>query len=147
MSVAKHPCGREGQPITVYTNSFEILHLPTKNILCMMVRSPWCSLFSDLTDPHVIISSWQVWSLNSIHLNANDLIVIEPELRNHKHANEIIDRLQNHMDPNIFTPKAVCNGKAILFACHRLCLFRGASLSEQSKILTSCFEVHCGHVG
>lgn len=39
---------------------------------------------------------------------------------------EILDRLQNHTKPQGFTPKAVYDGKAILFASHQLRLRRSS---------------------
>jgi hypothetical protein len=47
--------------------------------------------------------------------------------KNFHHAQEIIDRLQNRTNPQVFTPKAVYDSKAILFAFRELCLSGGAS--------------------
>jgi len=54
-------------------------------------------------------------------------VVIEPEPKHARHAQEILDRLQNHTEPRVFTPKAVYDGKAILFASHQLRLSGGAA--------------------
>lgn len=46
---------------------------------------------------------------------------------NPRRANEIIDRLQSHVAPQIFNPRAVYDGQAIMFASHELQLSGGNS--------------------
>jgi eukaryotic translation initiation factor 2C len=52
---------------------------------------------------------------------------ITPVPRNFRHAQEIVDRLQTHTAPDVFRPKALYDGQAILFASHQLNLPGGGS--------------------
>lgn len=52
---------------------------------------------------------------------------ISPEPKTPRQAHEIMDRLQNHAYPSVFTPKAIYDGKAILFVSHQLQLGGGNS--------------------
>jgi hypothetical protein len=54
-------------------------------------------------------------------------VEIRPEPRNFRHAQDIVDRLQNHTAPDVFRPKALYDGQSILFASHVLNLPGGGS--------------------
>ncbi|KIM87566.1 hypothetical protein PILCRDRAFT_815121 [Piloderma croceum F 1598] len=53
--------------------------------------------------------------------------VITPEPRHPRHAQEIVDRLQSHTAPDVFRPKALYDGQAIMFASRVLNLAGGGS--------------------
>jgi hypothetical protein len=58
---------------------------------------------------------------------ADNVVAIECEPKHTRNVQEILDRLQNHIEPQVFTQKAVYDGKAIPFASHQLRLSGGAA--------------------
>jgi hypothetical protein len=72
--------------------------------------------------------------------------VITPPLNNRARAIEIVDRLQNHVAPNIFQPRAIHDGRANLFSSHQLALSNGNSGSVRySNTLTLLAIVETSH--
>lgn len=79
-------------------------------------------------------------------------VVINPEPRHFRHAQDIFDRLQSHTAPDIFRPKALYDGQAILFSSHVLNLAGGGSGNVSIHVIVTFIAtylftpVQCGHV-
>lgn len=74
--------------------------------------------------------------------------MIEPEVKNVLRRHEIVERLQVHVSPDNFTPRALYDGKANLFASHDLKLAGGSGrvsfpLSSNHFLTNVVYSVGC----
>jgi len=74
----------------------------------------------------VVVNCFRVTQLPTRTYYHYDVLLPET-LKNRARSIEIIDRLQTHVAPHIFQPKAIHDGRANLFSSHRLALSDGNS--------------------
>ncbi|KAF9072959.1 Piwi domain-containing protein [Rhodocollybia butyracea] len=98
--------GRQGGPprsqpvdVTVTTNCFAIKRLPQKDYFLYGIST---RLFSPVA------------------VSAYAFAVFEPEVSNFARRQELFDRLQTHVAPHVFNPRAMYDGKALVFSSHLL---------------------------